>query len=430
MQTSNPRETLNEPDVRVSDFLSNPESYKALETRFAFEQTAHTVDIISTHCAHLFLSDGLVVKIKRPVKYTYLDMTRLDDRERFCRRELELNRPLLPSIYLDVLAVVVEPDGSIQFTQSVEGHQHVLEWCLLMKRFEESAVLDNLATAGLLNNDLAQKIGTSVALYHQSLKPLDVSDGDTRIEEVVNELISEMQALADLIPPARVSEFARSGSLALQAGRECLVSRSKAGFVRRCHGDLHLRNLVLIDNKPVPFDALEFDERLASTDTLYDLSFVLMDLAHRGLLQQENRVLNEYLLHASAQDMLGLQVLPLFLFCRAGIKAMTIAQAARLQTGDAGSGKQESLQYLEQAIAYLAPRKPRLVAIGGFSGSGKSTVSSRLPTQIAQSPGAVLIRSDPERKVYFQVAPDEELPDEHYNARNSDIVYERVFCQG
>jgi len=215
-----------------------------------------------------------------------------------------------------------------------------------------------------------------------------------------------------------------------------LRQRGKDGFIRQCHGDLHLRNIVIHDGEPVPFDALEFDERLRTIDTLYDLAFVLMDLDHRSLAEQENLLLNEYLLRTPASNIQAMDTLPLFMFCRAGIKAMTTAQSAKEQSATEQSATnnaenrrallQEARDYLQKGINYLHDRRAVVVAIGGFSGSGKSTVARELPNLLCAAPGAILLRSDAERKAEFGVAETYDLGLDHYSRENSRRTYERV----
>jgi predicted kinase len=204
-----------------------------------------------------------------------------------------------------------------------------------------------------------------------------------------------------------------------------LDERAAAGSVSRCHGDLHLNNIVLWRGRPVLFDALEFDDDLATIDTLYDLAFLLMDLDMRAQRAAANAVLNRYLWRSGAAlDLRGLQALPLFLGLRSAIRAMVTAERAEQEAGDAqvrdrgGAGR-----YLDAALAYLVPPAPRLIAVGGLSGTGKSTLAHALAPAIGPTPGAVHLRSDLERKSLFGVDATTRLGPEAYTRAAAEEVY-------
>ncbi len=173
--------------------------------------------------------------------------------------------------------------------------------------------------------------------------------------------------------------------------------RSALGHVKRVHGDLHLRNLLLIDGQPVLFDALEFDERLATCDVLYDLAFLLMDLCHRGFVRQANITMNAYLLAATGAEDAGLSALPLFMSVRATIRAMVLLQTDQA-TGQPGVSTEEARLYLVQAVAFLGRTTPVLIAVGGISGTGKTVLARDVAAGIGACPGAVHLRTDTERK--------------------------------
>jgi predicted kinase len=203
-----------------------------------------------------------------------------------------------------------------------------------------------------------------------------------------------------------------------------LRARAQGGFVRHCHGDLHLRNIVEINGGPVLFDAIEFDDSLATIDVLYDLAFLLMDLGKRGLITHANAVLNAYLEHeGSTTNLIGLAALPLFLSMRAAIRAKVEMLRANTAAETAEAARIEVRSYFDLARCFLTPTLPRLIGIGGLSGSGKSAISRAIAPCIGAFPGAVHIRSDVERKRLFGVAPTERLPESAYAPAVSDEVY-------
>jgi predicted kinase len=202
-----------------------------------------------------------------------------------------------------------------------------------------------------------------------------------------------------------------------------LDARKDEGFVRECHGDLHLRNIVLLDGRPTPFDGVEFDDKISCTDVLYDLAFLLMDLWRRRLPRHASSLWNTYL--AATNDLSGICLMPLFHACRAAVRAKTSATAARLQHDPARRSELEGLarEYLEMADSLLRPRPPCLVAIGGFSGSGKSTLAIRLAPALGAMPGAVVHRSDEVRKRLSGVPLLQRLGPEGYLPEISSRVY-------
>jgi hypothetical protein len=205
-----------------------------------------------------------------------------------------------------------------------------------------------------------------------------------------------------------------------------LERRREAGFVRQCHGDLHLRNVVLAGGMPTLFDGVEFNDEISCVDVLYDLAFLLMDLWRRDLRCHANAVWNSYL--AETMDLDGLAVMPLFLSCRAAVRAKTSATAASLQKTDQDARALQTIsrEYLSMAETLLSPPTPRLVAIGGYSGSGKSTLARSLAPSLGGVPGAVVLRSDEIRKRLCGVPLLDHLGPESYTPAVSARVYEAL----
>jgi predicted kinase len=193
--------------------------------------------------------------------------------------------------------------------------------------------------------------------------------------------------------------------------------------VRQCHGDLHLRNLVLLDGHPTLFDGVEFNDEIACTDTLYDLAFLLMDLWRRHLPRHANAVWNRYL--GETSDLDGAALMPLFLSCRAAVRAKTSVSAAQVQSASARRQEMETAarDYLSLAERLLDVRRPVLIAIGGLSGSGKSTLAVNLAPLAGAVPGAIVLRSDEIRKRLRGVPLLQRLGPDGYAKDVSDRVY-------
>jgi predicted kinase len=291
---------------------------------------------------------------------------------------------------------------------------------LVMRRFPAGAELAVVAGRGGLTDALAECIGREVARFHMAC-PVRDADGADLIADILDELGREFAGLADLLGPDAVTFPPRAREV-LAVHAPLLRERAVEGLVRRAHGDLHLRNLVMLEGRPVPFDALEFDERLGTCDVLYDLAFLLMDMRHRGHRRAACLTMNAWLAAFAPPQEAGLAAMPVFLALRAAIRAMVEAQAARVADHPAEHAA-EARRYLADALAYLEPAPPRLVALGGFSGAGKSTLARAVAHGIGPPPGAVLLRSDVIRKALAGVEPEARLPPEAYTADAAARVY-------
>src|SRR6056297_3527254 len=329
---------------------------------------------IETHCAHVILAGERAYKIKRAVHYDYLDFSTMAKRRAVLEREYALNAPAAPSLYLRIGWITEEADGRL----ALEGAGRPAEPVLVMRRFPAEAELARIAADGQLDRPLAEALGRAVAAYHGRAETRH-EDGAELIVEILEELDTAFDRRAEQLGQRAVSAFRDVSACALAQVSSRLSERGASGRVRRCHGDLHLGNLVMIEGRPVPFDALEFDERLGTCDVLYDLAFVIMDLLHRGLAAPANAALGSYLYHAETPEHLdGLAAMPLFLGLRAGIRAMVNVQAGRLSEEDATASYAEARRYLDQGNAYLLPQAPLLVAVGGISGTGKTSLARQL----------------------------------------------------
>ena len=402
----------------VIAFLRDPASHAG-----AVEQ----VEVIETHGAMVFLAGDTALKIKRSVKFPYMDFSTLERRRAMCRRELKINQPNAPDIYLGVVPITREPDGGL----AIGGSGTPIEWAVRMRRFDQADLASSIARRGRLDHDLTRRLASVIADFHARAERITRSDGISPIKRVAEELDEAFAGAAGVLPEAEVKQFSDGAQATLDACRHHLSQRAAEGHVRRCHGDLHLNNIVVRNGTPVLFDAIEFDDAIAHIDTLYDLAFLLMDLDHGGFHAQANLLLNRYLYHTSClEDLSGLAALPLFLCCRAGIRAMVALQRGRQLGGrQAARHNEEAQRYFGHALSYLKPEKARLVAVGGFSGTGKSTLAAALSPKFGATPGAVQLRSDLERKAMEGVEETERLDDSHYTSEASDRVYRRLLIK-
>ncbi|MGO4910361.1 AAA family ATPase [Pseudorhodobacter sp. W20_MBD10_FR17] len=372
---------------------------------------------IDTHGAMIFLIGDLALKIKRAVKYDYMDLSTVEKRHALLDRELALNQPTALSIYRNVMPIVRRDDGTLAL--GVKGA--AVEWVLVMNRFRPEAELTHIAARGGIDDDLAQALGKAIARYHRAAPARNLG-GAVLIMEILEELGRVFATMPKSFCTDGQAWVAQARAIWSNQKRY-LNLRSRQGHIRRCHGDLHLRNIVMIDGRPTPFDALEFDERLGTCDTLYDLAFLLMDLDHLGMRHSANLVLNAYLPATGAGlAQAGLSLLPLYLAVRAAIRAMVDMQTAAVSE-NSDSFVRDARGYLARAAGYLRPQPPVLVAIGGFSGTGKTTIARAVAHQIGAAPGAIHIRSDVVRKTLLHCDPLDHLAASGYSPQITDQTY-------
>lgn len=427
----------NAPQAGAIAFLSQPASHGA---------GIASVKRIETHGAMVFLAGDDAYKIKRAVRFSYLDFSTLEKRHAALSRELEINKPQAPELYLGLVSITDGTDGFLKFGGESPGGADVIEWALHMRRFPADALLGRVADRHGIDARLARDLADAVLNYHAAaekapLPPRPAQQMAGLIEQVADGLAAA-RSPGPLASPAplqkgggesypQIKRLRDDCQRRLAVALPVLERRAAAGFVRRCHGDLHLDNIVLWKGTPTLFDALEFDEALATIDTLYDLAFLLMDLDHQGHRAAANLVLNRYLWRTQAMlDIEGLVALPLFMALRAGIRAMVRAQRAVLagKLPDDPQWKPVA-DYLTLALGFLSPQPPCLVAVGGVSGTGKSTLALGLALEIGAAPGAIHLRSDLERKAMLGKGETDRLAADGYTVQMSAQVYDLLLAK-
>jgi uncharacterized protein len=377
---------------------------------------------IDTHAASVFLAGSRAYKIKRAVKFPFLDYSTLDQRKAACEAELAVNRPFAPTLYRRVVAIT-EKDGRL----ALDGDGTPVEWAVEMARFDENATLDRLAEQGRIDAPLADALARVVAAAHAAAPVVAAGPWLDALARFIAQNDQVFRGASGLLLAAAVEELGHASRAALDRLRPMLLARGERSLVRRGHGDLHLGNIALIDGAPVPFDAIEFDPLIAAGDVLYDLAFLLMDLVGRGLQQAANIALNRYLAETRRDDDLdALKALPLFLSLRAAIRAKVTAARYAETDDEVKAIALATLRYFRLARASIAPPPPVLIAVGGLSGTGKSVLARSLAPQLGPHPGAVVLRSDVERKLLSGVAETDPLPADGYAAAATAKIYARL----
>jgi uncharacterized protein len=374
---------------------------------------------IDTHLSAVFLAGDRALKVKRAVRLPFLDYSSLDQRRAACAAELEINRRFAPDLYRGVVPISRKADGGL----AVGGSGAAVEWAVEMRRFDETRTLDRVAAAEMIDPAVAEALGQVTAAAHAAI--VEAEPWIAALDTYLDQNQGAFAQTPELLPQNQVAILDDASRQALGRLRPLLRARGELGLIRRGHGDLHLGNIAWIDGRPVPFDAMVFDQLIASGDVLYALAFLLMDFVERGLGAAANIVLNRYLWESRRpQDLDELAALPRFLSLRAAIRAKVTA--ARLATATASQRPglaQSARTYFGFAGAFIAPRAPTLVAIGGLSGTGKSVLARALAPDVPPAPGAVVLSSDRERKVQFAVAETERLAADAYGVRANAAVY-------
>ena len=380
---------------------------------------------MDTHAAAVFLAGGHALKVKRAVRFPFLDYSTIEKRKAACTAELEINRRFAPALYRRIVPITRQPDGRL----ALDGGGEPVDWAVEMTRFDENQTLDHVVERGALGDELATKLARTVATLHEQAERADAAPCIAALESYIGQNTAAFRENQSLFLPESVTALDRASRTALERLRPLLLSRGDHGLFRRCHGDLHLGNIAVLDGEPIAFDAIEFDPIMGSGDVLYDLAFLLMDLVQRDLVEPANRVLNEYFAAAKRiEDCDGLAALPFFMSLRAAIRAkVTAARLEQIAPENRDELVRPANHYFQLALNLLSPLAPRIVCVGGLSGTGKSVLARALAPSISPVPGALVLRSDVERKSLFGVVETEPLPAHAYQPEVSGRLYALLF---
>ena len=370
--------------------------------------------VIETSCAWVFLQGERALKVKQPVDYGFLDFSTPEKRLWALQRELAFNRITAPDIYRAVRRITRDGDGL-----ALGGGGETLDYALEMRAFDPAAVLSEQPQR--VDGELAERLGRTIARFHAAAEVRPAGGGVTALGYTIRTNAANLRALAPKLGAAEVEEVIAATDAAFAAAAPLLEQRRAEGFARRCHGDLHLGNILLERGQPILFDCIEFNDLLSEIDVLYDVAFLIMDLAFQGRGEAANRVLNAYLDEAARgfppELWDGLAALPLMLSARASVRTHVTAYQDDPET---------SRRYLAAARRHLSPPLPTLTAIGGLSGTGKTTLARRVAPGLGGAPGAVVLRSDEIRKRLAGLGPLERLPQEAYTPRANAEVYDEM----
>jgi aminoglycoside phosphotransferase family enzyme/predicted kinase len=365
-----------------------------------------------THAAYVFLTGERAFKLKKAVNLGYLDFSTPEKRKHTLERELKLNRRTAHEMYRRVLPIT-ENAGKL----ALDGQGRAVDFVLEMKRFGDGALLSEWADHGKLDVAMAEKLAHQIAAFHAAAEVVSNVDWPKAASRIADENLRDMRDQPNVFDPASLRAHVSNRDHVHDAGRESLKYQSEA--VRRCHGDLHLRNAFVEHGRPVLFDCIEFDEFYASIPPLYDLAFLIMDLWSRGLHAQANRALNAWIMDQPPPRwhglLMDLAALPAYLTWRAEIRAKT--------EGRRPDAIETARRYFKLASEFATATKPALIAVGGLSGTGKSTLARALAPDLGRAPGAIHLRTDEIRKRQAGVSLDAHLAPAAYTAERTARVY-------
>jgi hypothetical protein len=376
------------------------------------------VDRIETHISIIFLVGDRAFKLKRAVRFSYVDYSTTALRGGSCKAELDLNLRTAASLYVRVRAVTREAGGNLVF----DSGGTVIDWVVEMRRFAQSDLFDQLAESRKLTSRLMRDLTDAIAEFHSAAEIVARHGGRAGIQETIEGNNGNLLLSTPLLDGRQIQELHTSSMAKLAAVGGLLDARRERGCVRRCHGDLHLRNVCLFHDRPTLFDCIEFSDTLSCIDVLYDLAFLLMDLIRRDLNDLAGVVFNRYL--DLTADVDGLPALPLFMSVRAAVRAHVMGALSRQSRS--AQALEDARAYLSLAGALLGPNRPILIAVGGLSGVGKSTVAQALAPAFKPAPGARVVRSDVLRKRMFDVPPETRLPSSAYESAITERVYDAL----
>jgi len=417
-----------QPEIAFGDGMSLKTQallIRSLQSGAAFDHPADSIEVLETHISWVILAGDYAYKFKKAVNFGFLDFSSLVKRHFYCQEELRLNRRFAPRLYLDVVSIT----GSVA-QPVVNGEGEPLEFAVKMRRFSQDCLLGGLAAGRRLLPGHVDEIAVLLAGIHDSIDRASENSEFGRAEGIQHWVLDNFsQIRTALQAEAGNSELDRLESWCQQefsAVRTQLEERRRNGFIRECHGDLHLGNLALIDGRITPFDCIEFNPQLRWIDVMSEAAFLMMDLMDRGYPGLAYRFLNGYLQRTG--DYAGLRILRYYLvyraLVRAKVAALRLVQSAR-DSDNRAEARRDFDGYISLAVNRATAPAACMLIMHGVSGTGKSWYAS----QLAEELGAIQLRSDIERKRLFGYQADADTGSDVQTGIYSQAASERTYAQ-
>jgi aminoglycoside phosphotransferase family enzyme len=394
---------------------------ESLQKADVYPHLAANIEVIETHISWVILTGIFAYKIKKELTLNFLDFGTLQKRKHFCEEELRINRRWAPDLYLEVVSIC----GSAE-RPSFGGGGPVIEYALKLRQFPQRAQLDRQLIAGLLGEDDMQDLAESIAGMHGRAARVVFPGVEEALQQVSAPMLENFPYIRRASDLALLRRLESWTERSIKQLRNVLVGRHRDGYVRECHGDLHLKNLVRLSSGIVPFDGIEFSESLRNIDVISDITFLTMDLVGRARQDLASVFVNRYLERSG--DYAGMATFGLYFVYH----CLILAKVAAIRSTEREDGPERDAdiatmkRYLVVAARWIRQGRPTLIVMHGLSGSGKTWLSSRL---LSRSP-AIRLRSDIERKRRLglsELDSSATVPGRGaYSERNKSDVYTRL----
>ena len=381
------------------------------------------IQLMQTHASYVLLTGEFVYKLKKPVNFGFLDYSTVDKRQHFCTEEIRLNQRGARELYLEVVSIAKQ-GNKYQFGNDGE----IVDYAVKMVQFPQSALLSNMFEAGTMTSEQIEEMGTVVARFHAEARTDEYISSFGTVAKIRQSIDDNYRQTGKYIGRAQTqAQFTETKAYTdrfLLEYSQLFLDRIAGGFIRECHGDLHLRNICRWHDKTLLFDCIEFNEPFRFVDTMYDIAFAVMDLEARGGKDFANRFLNTYA--EQTGDWEGLQVLPMYLSRQAYVRAKVtsfLLDDPTVASEDRAAAAKTAGDYYHQAWEYTRTASVgRLIMLSGLSGAGKSTLGKR----IALAVGGVQLRSDAVRKHLGGIELLSKGDDSLYTPAMTAKTYQRV----
>jgi len=398
------------------DMLELPDHLHCFLNSSFYPHPAEQIEMIQTHISWVFLSGQFAYKIKKPVNFGFLDFSTLAQRKYYCERELELNRRFSAEIYLDVLPINKEHDSYL-----INGNGAIIDYCLKMRQFKQSDLFDQRLASNHFDPVWLDQLAMKTVQFHNQQKVVKSSRIDHTLlldEHIQTNLSVANSYVGRALSYTTMQQLSDYAEQAYQHLSGLLSERQSEGFIRHCHGDLHLRNITLFHHEPQLFDCIEFNDEYSTIDVMSDIAFLVMDLDAHDRSDLAMRFLSRYLEFSG--DYEGLLLLHHYLYYRACVRGkVSCLLAEELDSDKQAPHFKEAEAYFTLAAAYTKPDPATLFAVAGLSGSGKS----HLALLGCGAEQAIIIRSDATRKRIAEHYPELEL----YGSEMHTKTYQAMF---
>lgn len=392
------------------------------QSAFYAHATVAPIEVVQTHISYVFLTGDYAYKLKKSVNFGFLDFSTLEKRQHFLAEEIRMNKAIAPELYLEVLPITQTGNKYV-----LGGEGEAVEYVLKMRQFPQENLFINLFEAGQLGTKQMKELGKIVAQFHSQAETNDYirSFGTVaKIREAIDENYQQTDQYIGIAQTQEQFDETKAYTDKFFAEKaELFQTRIDHDKIKECHGDLHLKNICLWQDKIQLFDRIEFNEPFRFVDVMYDVAFAVMDLEARDSQDLANVFLNTYL--EQTGDWLGLQVLPLYLSRQAYVRAKVtsfLLNDGGIPDAVKAEAAKTAANYYQQAWAYTQQQSGQIILMSGLSGAGKTTVAK----EIAKNINAIHIRSDAVRKHLAGIPLDEKGGEEIYSAEMSQKTYSRM----